>query len=211
MESTAEIGREMSTEERIKEAATKVFTKKGFYATKTRDIAEEAKINIASLHYYFKSKEKLFEIIMCETMKRYSISMDQVFSTDDSLPSKIKHFVHSHIDFMKVNPYVPMFLMSESQTNPEKVQELLNDDGMMEQLEKQLVDLADKGIIRKVNCFQFVMNLVSLTVFPFISKSLMCQKSNITPEEYDRLLEERKDIIPDLLINYLYLKKEENG
>src|ERR1700748_2737311 len=62
---------EISTEEKIKAAAKKLFTQKGFAATRTRDIAEEAGINLALLNYYFRSKEKLFELIMMENFRQF--------------------------------------------------------------------------------------------------------------------------------------------
>lgn len=196
-----------STEERIKEAAARVFVKKGFAATKTRDIAEEAGINIASLHYYYRSKDKLFELVIGEALRKFSGAMDEILGSIEPVHLKIRKFVHRYIDFFKENPYVPLFIMSESQSNPDKVDKMLDTQQHINILKKQLEELADKGVIRSVHHAHFFMNLISLTAFPFISKALMMRKVNLSSEAYDKLLEERKEMIPEMIMSYFYLKK----
>lgn len=195
-----------STEERIKEAAARVFVKKGYAATKTRDIADEAGINIASLHYYYRSKDKLFQIVIGEALKKFSKVLDETFNSDSPLDVKIKTFVSKFIDFFKDNPFVPLFILSESQNNPEKVEQMLADQKTGDKLKEQLDGLADKGVIRRMHIAHFMMNVVGMTVFPFVSKPLMMRKLKLSPEEYKELLEERKKIVPDILIRYLYLE-----
>ena len=195
-----------STEERIKEAAARVFVKKGYAATKTRDIADEAGINIASLHYYYRSKDKLFQIVIGEALKKFSKVLDETFNSDSPLDVKIKTFVSQFIDFFKDNPFVPLFILSESQNNPEKVEQMLADQKTVDKLKEQLDGLADKGVIRRMHIAHFMMNVVGMTVFPFVSKPLMMRKLKLSPEEYKELLEERKKIVPDILIRYLYLE-----
>ncbi len=195
-----------STEERIKEAAARVFVKKGYAATKTRDIADEAGINIASLHYYYRSKDKLFQIVIGEALKKFSKVLDETFNSDRPLDVKIKTFVSKFIDFFKDNPFVPLFILSESQNNPEKVEQMLADQKTVDKLKEQLDGLADKGVIRRMHIAHFMMNVVGMTVFPFVSKPLMMRKLKLSPEEYKELLEERKKIVPDILIRYLYLE-----
>ena len=196
-----------STEERIKEAAARVFVKKGFAATKTRDIAEEAGINIASLHYYYRSKDKLFQIVIGEALRKFSVGMDEILSNDNPVHLKIRNFVHRYIDFFKENPYVPLFIISESQNNPDKVDKMLKSQKSISKLKKQLEELAEKGMMRPVHPAHFFMNLISLTAFPFIGKPLMIRKVNLSSEEYDRLLEERKEMIPEMMISYFYHNK----
>jgi len=196
-----------STEEKIKVAATKVFVRKGYAATKTRDIAEEAGINIASLHYYFRSKDKLFEIVIGEAMKQFSKGTDEILNNEKPLHEKIKHFVEREVEFFKKNPAIPLFIMAESQNNAEKVGKMIGNQQTLERLELQLSTLAKEGVIRKIHPGQFMMNMVSLTVFPFISRPLVSSKLKITDQEFDELLEERKQMVPEIMINYLYLQK----
>src|ERR1700733_13708884 len=88
------IEKNASTEEKIKAAARKVFTQKGYAATRTRDIAEESGLNLALINYYFRSKEKLFDIIMVENMQLFVHSViDLLNDTKTTLQEKIKVLV----------------------------------------------------------------------------------------------------------------------
>src|SRR6202007_2839144 len=88
-----------STEEKIKDAARVIFHRKGYAATRTRDIAEEAGINLALLNYYFRSKEKLFDIIMLESLYEFRQFMQTAFNDEKtSLESKIETMVGKYID-----------------------------------------------------------------------------------------------------------------
>ncbi|MBV6647378.1 MAG: TetR/AcrR family transcriptional regulator [Cyclobacteriaceae bacterium] len=197
----------LSTEEKIKHAAARVFTRKGYAATKTRDIAEEAGINIASLHYYYRSKDRLFELIIGEALRVFSSTMDEIFGSQIPLHEKIKAFASRYIDFIKENPYIPLFIVSESHTNVDRINEMLSDQKTIDKLKLELEDLTEKGIIRPIHHGHFMMNLVSLTVFPFLSKPLLLKKIGISSSEYDMLIEERKSMIAEMLINYLYIQK----
>ncbi|MEM9328735.1 MAG: TetR/AcrR family transcriptional regulator [Bacteroidota bacterium] len=197
----------LSTEDKIRQAAAKVFVTKGYAATKTRDIAEEAGINIASLHYYYRSKDKLFEIVIGESMRRFSRSMDEIFGSNQPLHVKIRQFVSIYLDIFKENPQVPNFVLSESQHNPEMVSRLLRNEKSLSFLKKELKDLAEQGIIRPVHHAQFILNLMGLTIFPFVAKSIVSYKLELGDEEYAAMIEESRDLIPDMIISYLYLKK----
>src|SRR5690606_9824735 len=108
-----------STEAKIKEAARTVFHKKGFAATRTRDIADEADINLALLNYYFRSKAKLFEIIMIETLSGFVQGMLVVINNEKtSLETKISEIASRYIDLIKEEPEIPTFIISEIRSNP---------------------------------------------------------------------------------------------
>lgn len=194
----------VSTEDRIRVAAAKVFTQKGFEATKTRDIADEAGINIASLHYYFRSKEKLFELIIVETMVKFSNLMDRILNGEIPLHHKIQQFVPAYIDFLKENPFLPMFIMSESAKNPEKIDKMMNDTNSLPMLRRQIEELIATDTIRPISLENFICNLIGLIVFPFISKELLQFKTGIQDEAYEQMLEERKQMIVDMLIRHMY-------
>ena len=103
-----------STEEKIKEAARTVFYKKGFAATRTRDIAEEAGINLALLNYYFRSKQKLFDIIIVEALTRFIQNIRIVLNDDKTtLAQKIEGLADNYIDFIIEEPEIPTFILTE--------------------------------------------------------------------------------------------------
>src|SRR6202000_2667967 len=111
--------KESSTEEKIKEAARKLFTQKGFSATRTRDIAEEAGINLALLNYYFRSKQKLFDLIMMENFRQFIQGISFSFLEESTpLDHKIEKIATLYIDFLSQNPDLPLFILNELRNNP---------------------------------------------------------------------------------------------
>ena len=95
------------TEEKILSAARKIFTTKGMAGARMQDIANEAGINKALLHYYYRDKEKLFETIFLEEAQKFFPKINAIFQSDDPLFLKIEKFVDEYIDEMLENPYLP--------------------------------------------------------------------------------------------------------
>src|SRR6185436_3056815 len=109
-----------TTEEKIKLAARKVFTKKGFSAARTRDIAEQAGINLSLLNYYFRSKEKLFHQVIMEKAQQIFGVLFPILNNDAiSLDEKIDLIVVNYIELLKQNPDLPMFVLSELKNHPQ--------------------------------------------------------------------------------------------
>lgn len=193
------VGVDPSTEDKIKNAARSVFYKKGFAATRTRDIAEEAGINLALLNYYFRSKEKLFDIILLETLQGFFKSMQTVFNnTETSFEEKIDAIAISYIDFILANPDVPLFLMSELKMDPE---ELVKKNGIKEMLMKshflkQFQQGMKEGKIAVINPLHFFTNLMSLMLFPFIASPMLKGIGDLSQQHFNDMMEERKKLIP---------------
>jgi len=165
-----------TTEEKIKSAARVAFHKKGYAATRTRDIAEEADINLALLNYYFRSKEKLFETIMFETLFSFMQNMAMVLNDEKStLEKKVELVAEKYIDLIIKEPNVPIFMLSEIRNNAEGLLEKLpiKQLVMNSSFFKQHQDAVAKGKITEPNPLHFLMNLLSLVVFPFIAQPLL--------------------------------------
>ncbi len=188
-----------STEEKIKEAARIVFYRKGFAATRTRDIAEEADINLALLNYYFRSKAKLFEIIMLETMAGFFQSLLVVLNTEKTtLEKKVEEVVGKYIDLIIKEPEIPTFIISELRNNPNL---LLQKIPLKEVIQssvflKQHQEAVKKGSIIEPNPLHFLINLLGLTVFPFIAKPMLIGSSELNDKEFNTLMIQRKKLIP---------------
>lgn len=188
-----------STEEKIKAAARKVFHNKGYAGTKTRDIAEEAGINLALLNYYFRSKEKLFEIVMFETMRDFFQSLASVFNNPEtSFEQKLSMVVENYITLLSREPEIPLFIMSEIRSNPELLVEKMNVREMIlnsvfGQQMKQL--MAQKNILEH-KFVHLIMNFIGLTVFPFVARPIVKSIGNINDEQFYGLMQERKALIP---------------
>jgi AcrR family transcriptional regulator len=183
-----------SAEEKIKEAARVVFTQKGYAATRTRDIAEAAGINLALLNYYFRSKENLFSIIMAEKMQKMMGILGGVLNNVDlSLQQKVSMAVQKYFELLRENPDMPIFVLSELHQNPEVIREQIQASKMVHnshfalQLKERRADL---------NPIQAVMTLLGMIVFPFIAKPLLLGKGPVADKTFSGLLEERLKMVP---------------
>jgi AcrR family transcriptional regulator len=188
-----------STEEKIKAAARIIFHKKGFAATRTRDIAEEAGINLALLNYYFRSKEKLFDIIMMESLQGFLQSMVNLMKNEEnSWEEKIELFVSSYIDFLLKQPDIPLFILSELRANPASLISKMNmkDFLMKSHFMKQFEEQVKKGKIAPMHPLHFLMNMVGLVVFPFIGSPILRNLGNLKEEAFAELMMQRKKMIP---------------
>ncbi|MBL7901855.1 MAG: TetR/AcrR family transcriptional regulator [Bacteroidia bacterium] len=188
----------LSTEQKIIAAAKRVFTIKGYSATRTRDIATEAGINLALLNYYFRSKEKLFELIMFESASRFFLSIKSILndpSTD--LQTKMELLAGHYTDLLIQEPNFPIFILSEIQANPQRlIRELeaiqqLPQSVFMAQLKKEL-----KKNNNKLHPMHFVINLMSLMVFPYVVKPMMMRMFTRDENHFTTLMMERKNYIP---------------
>jgi AcrR family transcriptional regulator len=188
-----------STEEKIKEAARVVFHKKGYAATRTRDIAEEADINLALLNYYFRSKEKLFDIIMVETLSGFLQHLTAILNdAKTSLEKKIELIAFTYINFLSGEPGVPLFIMSELRNNPVGLMEKLPVSSVVLNSEfiKQYQNAVEKGKVTEPNPLHFLMNVIGLVVFPFIAQPMLTGLGRMDDKQFNQMMEERKTRIP---------------
>src|SRR5258705_2022247 len=112
-------------EEKILGAARKVFTTQGMAGDGMQDIADEAGINKALLHYYFRDKDKLFETIFMAEAQKFFPKINAIFQSDDQLFEKIEKFVNEYIAEMQENPYLPWFVLNEMNRDPNRFMEKL--------------------------------------------------------------------------------------
>jgi AcrR family transcriptional regulator len=187
-----------STEERIKEAARKLFTKKGFAATRTRDIAEEAGINLALLNYYFRSKQKLFDLIMMENFQHFLQGITLNFMDDKlTMEDRIRRMVAAYIDFLTEFPDLPLFILNEIRGNPTKIAEKINQEiaPARSHFFRQLAEAHKAGIVA-LDPFHFVANLIGLTIFPFVGRPLLQRVTNTSDDQFMSLMQDRKKLVP---------------
>lgn len=195
MAKKADIATDSSTEEKIKAAAIKVFTQKGFAAARTRDIAEEAGINLALLNYYFRSKEKLFDLVITENIQRFLLGLHDILNdVNTSLNEKITSIAAHYTELLKIHQDLPLFILNEIRSNPEKLEA---NTGTKEMILRSNFYLQLEATTRnKVNPLHFIINIIGLTVFPFVAGPMFQLLGNLTEEEFDAVMEERKKMIP---------------
>lgn len=183
----------LSAEEKIKEAARKVFTRKGYAATRTRDIAEEAGLNLALLNYYFRSKEKLFEIIMKEKMMQLFGIIAPILNDEKlTLEKKVDNLIAQYIDMLLQNPDMPIFVLSEIRNNTDlfkkmQVDKLIQGSHFVQQLKAK-----QPGI----HPLQFIISMLGMVIFPFVSKPVFTSIGVINEQAFIEMMEDRKKLIP---------------
>ena len=200
--------KDTSTEDRIKAAARKVFHQKGYAGTRTRDIAEEAGINHAMLNYYFRSKEKLFEIVMTETMAYFFQGVGTILNDEStSLEEKIERVVANYINLLLEEPELPTFMFNEVRANPEP---FVANTPILQALEhsvlaRQYAEAVAQGRITEPNLMHTVLNVISLVIFPFIAQPIFTALSRTDKEAYKALMLQRKTLIPQWIKAILFL------
>ncbi|REG86397.1 TetR/AcrR family transcriptional regulator [Algoriphagus antarcticus] len=188
-----------STEEKIKNAARRIFQQKGYAGTRTRDIAEEAGINLALLNYYFRSKERLFDLIMTESLEEFFRSLRSVFDDPNTdFEEKIRRMVENYIENLTANPNLPIFILSELRSHPEELikktgaKNVLLNSVFIQQLEEEI----EAKRVKPIKPLHFMMNMLGMTVFPFIGSPMIKGMGNIDQPEFEKLMQERKTLIP---------------
>ncbi len=203
---------EDTAEQKIKASAQKLFTQKGYAAVKTRDIAAEAGINLALVNYYFRSKENLFEIVMLENMTTFAEGAAEIIHNEStSLDQKIELLVGHYIDILIKNPNVPQFVLNEMQSHPEKITAILGQklNVFNSSLISQVGEEIEAGkMVNIAHPVQFMVNLLALTIFPFISRSMLISIGNVTDITFSMMMQARKQLIP-IWIKAMY--KSESG
>ena len=200
--------KDTSTEDRIKAAARKVFHQKGYAGTRTRDIAEEAGINHAMLNYYFRSKEKLFEMVMMETMAQFFKGVNLMLNDEStSLNEKIDLIVSNYVDLLLKEPELPTFILNEVRPNPQAFveQNPIKEALTHSVLTRQYAEAVARGEITEPNLMQAILNVIGLVIFPFIAKPILTSIINIPEEQYKALMLQRKTLIPQWIKAILFL------
>ncbi|WP_439882708.1 TetR/AcrR family transcriptional regulator [Pontibacter sp. MBLB2868] len=194
---------EQTTEARILAAARNVFLTKGMAGARMQDIADEAGINKALLHYYFRSKEKLFEEIFRQVSGQLLPRINQIIESDLSLFDKIYTFCHEYIEQMLQNPFIPLFLIDEA--NKQQGEFLEKHWGHQRPKLEKFSEQVEKEVrlksIRPTQPMQLYINMMSMCIFPFLSKPILQYVSGTDDAFFRQMMEERKKEIPQFIIN----------
>lgn len=184
-------------EQSILDTAEKLFLKKGFKATSTTEIAKEVGCNQALVHYYFRTKERLFEGIFRQKIKYFLGALLDVGK--ESLPfiNKLERRICSHFDAIRTDPRLPLFFLNELSANPDRIKSIRQVVGdlperAIRQLENELNTEISAGRIRPVPVRDLLMTMVSLNLMVFMGAPMFKLMTGITDREYDDFLDQRR-------------------
>jgi len=189
------------TESKIFDAATEVFEEKGLAAARMQDIADRARINKALLHYYFRTKEKLFLAVFDKLADKMFKKFANIFEQDMPFDEKIRYFFKEHMRFLQRNPKLPMFILTEINRNPGLLDKFLSRVNISNIKAKISEDISTSLPEEAVP--HLMVTIISLSVFPIAAKPILkgiLDQANI---EYDRFIEERMDVAPEFILSAL--------
>jgi TetR/AcrR family transcriptional regulator len=194
---------ERQTEEKIFDSATEVFVEKGMDGARMQDIADRAGINKALLHYYYRTKDKLFNAVFEKIAEQLFKRFAPVFDENATLEEKIRFFYREHITFLQKNPGLPSFILNEINRNPARLKKLIqkiNIENFWKMLEMQHKDELKRYNITSETIPQLMTSIAAISVFPFAARGIIegiFEKSGI---DYDDYMEKRKEYAADFVI-----------
>ncbi|MEZ4946915.1 MAG: TetR/AcrR family transcriptional regulator [Cyclobacteriaceae bacterium] len=194
------------SEELILNAAVKVFTRKGYTGARMEEIAKEAGINRALLHYYFRDKETMFNIIFETKFKEFFTGMFGVFQSNASLTEKIRSIIDHEITVLSKHPDLARFVIMEIAQQPERLiqfgQKLgFNPRMMLQNFQKEIQQNVQEGKIRPIDGRQLLMNIISICIYPFVAKPIIKTMMQMDENTFMDLMEKRKKEAYEFIIN----------
>lgn len=192
-----------SAEQKILEAAKQVFMESGLDGARMQDIADKAGINKALLHYYFRSKDKLFDRIFIEEAQKFMPKVTHIMLSDLTLFEKIEKFVSEYIDTLIQNPMLANFILNEIHRNPKEMMTKIwgNHRPPVDKVDEHIAKLVKKGEIRPIKGYELMVNMVSLCIFPFLAKPMVQWVTKTSDEEFIKMMQHRKKTVVQFVID----------
>jgi AcrR family transcriptional regulator len=194
------------TEEKIFEAATYVFIDKGMDGARMQAIANHAGINKALLHYYFRTKDRLFAAVFEKIAVKILRKFAPVFDEKLSIEEKIRFFFREHITFLQENPKLPIFILNEINRNPARLRKILNNidiKTMWSMLNKQHRKELKKYNITEAALPQIMVSIAAISVFPFAARGILEGIFEKIGVDFDQYIEQRKEFSAEFVIKAL--------
>lgn len=207
------VPRDRDTEQRILDAAHTVFVRRGTAGARMQEIAEEADVNKALLHYYFRNKNRLAEAVFRRVATGLFARAGAILGGDDDLETKVRRIIGVYIDQLSRTPYVPGYVIGELTQHPDRAHQLLDavrqfrDEAhapdFIAALARQLRAESRRGTVRPITAEQFIVNLVSLCIFPFAARPLIATVLQLDERGFAKFVEERRRTLPTFFLNAL--------
>lgn len=200
--------RDLSTETKIKDAAKRIFITNGFNGCTSREIANEAGINVALLNYYFKSKGQLFDIIISSVLKDFTLSIIDVLKNNMSLINKVRILIEKEYEFLSKHPEIPNFIINELGKKDKNFFECLDiaEEFHKTKIFQEVLDAQTSGEMRKIDLVSLMLLMMSNCHFPFMAKPMIKTINSLEDAQYNEHLMVHKQYVSEMLINYLFPK-----
>jgi AcrR family transcriptional regulator len=190
----------------ILNAALKVFTEKGFAASRTADIAREAGINRALLHYYYRDKETIFNLIFETQFREFFGGIAAILGADQAFEEKIRQLIRHEIGMLQRHPHLARFIITEVAREPERLLEMgkkmnINPQSTVASFVQQVNEEVLANRICAVDGKQLLMNIMSLCIYPFVAQPIVKTMLQLDDYGVNVMMEERKQFVYETIIN----------
>lgn len=201
------MAKEQNTEDKIVDAAKTVFIQKGMDGARMQEIANEAGINKALLHYYFRTKAKLFEKIFSLVFKDIFEVLEMAVLKELDFEQFLEQFITEYIMLLKRKPYIPQFVIHELNRNPERIVEEMKSTRFDKQLLFDLIEQASEDkLIRPIPPVHLITNILSMCVFPFVARPIITGFAlDGDKEKYKTYIDERPEQVVAFVKNAIFL------
>jgi len=193
------------TEEKIIASAEKLFYQKGKSGTSMQDIADDAGINRTLLNYYYRSKDQLFEAVFRKALGSFVPSLAAMLHSDISFEEYLPAMIEKVIDAMIENPQIPIFVLQELSSNPERMPQIIKEMGIDPSI--AMKKMAEQGQVPEamgMDPRQVIMNLLSLCIFPFAARPVVTEiLFDGDDKAYIEAMQERKKLLPGLVKKFM--------
>ena len=194
--------RDRDTEQRILDAAHTVFLRRGTAGARTQEIAKEAGVNSALLHYYFRSKERLAEAVFQRAAMQLMPAVIRILGSDAELEAKVEQVVDVELRQLQKTPYLPGYILSELTHHPERVRQLFSavtgatpaeiGKRVFKVLRTQINARVKAGRMHPIAPEQFAINLLALCVFPFAARPMVMALVGLDQAGFNQFIERRR-------------------
>lgn len=191
------INNDSNTEKSILEAAERLFLQKGFSLTSTTAIGKEAGCNQALVHYYFRTKERLFEAVFENKFRLFVSGLVQKVDSGLSFEEKLRTAIEAHYDMLAANPGIPFLIFNELTTNPRRLENFKSrirelPVTVLKQFQKELEEEIKKGKVRPVAPVDLLLTIISMNVSLFLVGPVIKTALDLSERDYKKLLVSRR-------------------
>lgn len=199
--------KDINAESAILEAAKNIFLRKGMEGTRMQEIADEAEINKALLHYYFRNKQLLFEAVFKQSFLLLAPQLNDTLNSDSSIFEKIRDFCTNYNSFIIEHPYLPNFIIQELNRDSDFLIKIIDSDDFpsLSKFQNQVDLYVERDLIKPINSSQLFINLISLNALPFLAAPLLKGFLKVDEDAYQNLLQNRKNDVAEFIINAIKL------
>jgi AcrR family transcriptional regulator len=193
-----------TTEERILEAAKRVFHRKGFDGARMQEIADEAGVNKSLVHYYYRNKDNIFQAVFEDSFSRLIAKLNEIFFSELAFTVKIETFIGYYVTFLSQNSYLPLFILNGLYEKPDQIKKMLEKNHLApERLMAQIRRQMKEELNLDIDPFHVYINILALSIFPVIARPLIQTIFGLSGEQLNQFYEERKTVVPEFILHAL--------